>query len=373
MIKSLLGEDEKEDKKFENKPEIIGEKDISVENLADVGEDLSANITTQNDVKTENTQVQEPTEEIETIEEIKTAIETGIIPPKINETPTQRNFDTVKPFEVNKPIGQPTFERNLENESATEVSLETEDFKLPSRAEELEKKLREIEDELRKEKELEEKRFNDEKFELESSLTDDLINQVEPLDEVKTVVRPRQDQTMFGVSTADEQYSGPNDSSTISITQKDFVPESQSENIRKTGMAYSAAIALFGSIIFMLILGWFADLMLDSAPWGTVVGIVIGAGIGFIQFFRITSQIHKPKPSDFDKVSLRSDMNLAEPPVETKVENTDSENSVNAEIPSQINKETNIENNISENFETNTESNSENLSENVTKPFETGE
>ena len=37
----------------------------------------------------------------------------------------------------------------------------------------------------------------------------------------------------------------------------------------------------------MLILGWGADLLLGSAPWGIVGGIVLGSLIGFIQFFRI--------------------------------------------------------------------------------------
>jgi F0F1-type ATP synthase assembly protein I len=45
----------------------------------------------------------------------------------------------------------------------------------------------------------------------------------------------------------------------------------------------------------MLILGWFADLLLGSSPWGIVGGIILGAAIGFLQFFRITSQIFKNK------------------------------------------------------------------------------
>lgn len=70
-------------------------------------------------------------------------------------------------------------------------------------------------------------------------------------------------------------------------------PETMAETVRKSGMAYSAAIALFASVAFMLIIGWGADVLLGSSPWGIVIGIVIGALIGFIQFFRITSQIFK--------------------------------------------------------------------------------
>ncbi|HLA94974.1 MAG TPA: AtpZ/AtpI family protein [Pyrinomonadaceae bacterium] len=70
-------------------------------------------------------------------------------------------------------------------------------------------------------------------------------------------------------------------------------PESTAETVRRSGMAYSAGIALFASVVFMLVIGWGADLLFGSSPWGIVIGIIIGAAIGFIQFFRITSQIFK--------------------------------------------------------------------------------
>ena len=69
--------------------------------------------------------------------------------------------------------------------------------------------------------------------------------------------------------------------------------ESTAETARKSGLAMSAAIALFGSVVFLLIIGWFADLLLGTSPWGIVGGIVLGSVIGFVQFFRTTSQIIK--------------------------------------------------------------------------------
>ncbi len=72
-------------------------------------------------------------------------------------------------------------------------------------------------------------------------------------------------------------------------------PESFAETSRKSGLAMSAAIALFGSVVFLLIIGWFADLLLGTSPWGIVGGIVLGSLIGFFQFFRMTSQILKDK------------------------------------------------------------------------------
>ncbi|HEX2639872.1 MAG TPA: AtpZ/AtpI family protein [Pyrinomonadaceae bacterium] len=70
-------------------------------------------------------------------------------------------------------------------------------------------------------------------------------------------------------------------------------PESFAETARKSGLAWSAGIAFFASVVFMLIIGWIADLVLGSSPWGIVAGIVLGSLIGFVQFFRITSQIFK--------------------------------------------------------------------------------
>ena len=73
--------------------------------------------------------------------------------------------------------------------------------------------------------------------------------------------------------------------------------DSLAENIRRSGLAYSAAIAFVASVVFMLVIGWGADLLLGTSPWGIVVGIVLGSVIGFVQFFRINSQIFK-KPSE---------------------------------------------------------------------------
>lgn len=77
------------------------------------------------------------------------------------------------------------------------------------------------------------------------------------------------------------------------IFQSAYQSETPAETVRQSGLAYSAAIVFFGSVVFMLVFGWFADQLLGSSPWGIVVGIVLGGVIGFVQFFRITSQIFK--------------------------------------------------------------------------------
>ncbi|MFL6467445.1 MAG: AtpZ/AtpI family protein [Pyrinomonadaceae bacterium] len=83
------------------------------------------------------------------------------------------------------------------------------------------------------------------------------------------------------------------------ISEERFVlsgsqPESAAETMRRSGLAYSAGIAFFASVVFMLVIGWGADLLLGSSPWGIVGGIVLGSIIGFVQFFRISSRIFKP-------------------------------------------------------------------------------
>jgi F0F1-type ATP synthase assembly protein I len=87
-----------------------------------------------------------------------------------------------------------------------------------------------------------------------------------------------------------------------------YSPPSEGETIRRTGLAWSAGISFFGAIVFMLFLGWIADLLLGSSPWGLVGGIVLGSIIGFLQFFRITSQIFN------NEKSLPSEHPLMSPP-----------------------------------------------------------
>ncbi len=77
------------------------------------------------------------------------------------------------------------------------------------------------------------------------------------------------------------------------LFQTNFKPETPAETIRKSGLAYSAALALVGSVVFLLIIGWILDSLFGTAPWCLVGGIVVGSALGFYQFFRITSQILK--------------------------------------------------------------------------------
>ena len=77
------------------------------------------------------------------------------------------------------------------------------------------------------------------------------------------------------------------------LLKSNYTPDTPGETIRKSGLAYSAALALFGSVLFMLIIGWLLDSFLGTSPWLLIGGIVLGAIIGFYQFFKLTSQIIK--------------------------------------------------------------------------------
>lgn len=68
--------------------------------------------------------------------------------------------------------------------------------------------------------------------------------------------------------------------------------DSTGEEIRKSGLAYSAALALFASVVVCLAVGYVIDLYFKTSPWGTVVGIILGSIVGLYQFIRITNQIN---------------------------------------------------------------------------------
>lgn len=77
------------------------------------------------------------------------------------------------------------------------------------------------------------------------------------------------------------------------IVQIPYEEPSVEETARRSGIAYSLGIAFFVSVAFCMLLGWLADWLLGSRPWGLVGGIVLGSVLGFVQFFRMSSQMYK--------------------------------------------------------------------------------
>ena len=88
------------------------------------------------------------------------------------------------------------------------------------------------------------------------------------------------------------------------FTPVSYALETPDETVRRTGLAYSAGIVFVASVAFMLFIGWLADWVLGSSPWGIVGGIVIGSIIGFVQFFRLTSRIFGNNKPDIIFASL---------------------------------------------------------------------
>ncbi len=78
------------------------------------------------------------------------------------------------------------------------------------------------------------------------------------------------------------------------FTPEPFPTESADETVRRSGLAYSIGIVFVVSVAFMLLLGWIADWMFGTKPWGLVGGIVLGSIIGFVQVVRISSRIFSP-------------------------------------------------------------------------------
>ncbi len=106
--------------------------------------------------------------------------------------------------------------------------------------------------------------------------------------------------SLFGSDDDEKRDAGSEEISTVpeTVVQVPFTPETTQENVRRGGLAWSAGIAFFASVAFSLFLGWIADTLLGSKPWGLVAGIMLGSVIGFIQFFRISSQIFKTDKKD---------------------------------------------------------------------------
>src|SRR4051812_2154715 len=62
---------------------------------------------------------------------------------------------------------------------------------------------------------------------------------------------------------------------------------------RKAGPYLDASWQLTGSVALWVVVGYFLDKWLHTAPWLLVVGAVFGIGLGFYLFFKSLSAIGK--------------------------------------------------------------------------------
>jgi len=69
------------------------------------------------------------------------------------------------------------------------------------------------------------------------------------------------------------------------------VSKKEDEN-RKAGFAYAAGIALFASVVTFCGAGWLVDKWFGIAPWGLIIGIVLGSAVGLYEFIRLSSKTY---------------------------------------------------------------------------------
>jgi F0F1-type ATP synthase assembly protein I len=138
-----------------------------------------------------------------------------------------------------------------------------------------------------------ENRFSEAETQAQTTAAESLPGETEPVTQASTAT-PYRNVLQNETAPTNEGFSQTGSVfQTENVSPTETKPLTTAETIRQSGMAWSAAVGLFASVLFMMILGWFFDLLTGASPIGLVVGIIIGAGLGFYQFFRITSQIFK--------------------------------------------------------------------------------
>ena len=63
------------------------------------------------------------------------------------------------------------------------------------------------------------------------------------------------------------------------------------DTTRKTGLMYAAVMSLVFSVLTCLLGGLALDEVFDTSPTLVVVGIIVGAIVGFYQFIRLVSRV----------------------------------------------------------------------------------
>lgn len=96
---------------------------------------------------------------------------------------------------------------------------------------------------------------------------------------------------IFGAENADDRFEDRKQPEPFILSTAE--PEAFAETARQSGLAWSMGIAFFSAVVFMLLIGWGADLLFGTSPWGKVAGIILGSIIGFFQLFRLSSQIFR--------------------------------------------------------------------------------
>ena len=70
------------------------------------------------------------------------------------------------------------------------------------------------------------------------------------------------------------------------------MPEKDEQEVtRKSGLAYTAGLVIFFSVVSFMGVGWLLDRWLGTG-WLMIVGIILGSVVGFYEFIRIISKMN---------------------------------------------------------------------------------
>ena len=61
----------------------------------------------------------------------------------------------------------------------------------------------------------------------------------------------------------------------------------------KLGLAFSVGGVITSNIVGGIVLGYFLDRWLNTAPWFSVTGLILGAVGAFVGLFRIMSRLNR--------------------------------------------------------------------------------
>lgn len=70
------------------------------------------------------------------------------------------------------------------------------------------------------------------------------------------------------------------------------------DEVRGAGRASSAGIEMAIAIVGCMLLGWWADEKLDTGPWLTLLGLVLGSFIGFRSLWQAAQAANEMNDED---------------------------------------------------------------------------
>jgi ATP synthase protein I len=77
--------------------------------------------------------------------------------------------------------------------------------------------------------------------------------------------------------------------------RQDQDPKERSSATRNVAMGVMIPGMLFGCVLIGCVLGFYVDKWLDSAPWGLLVGLILGSVAGVREMLKLLKKIQSDK------------------------------------------------------------------------------